>query len=205
MEFKRRDGMPTRLTDYSDVDSDAGDGEVATAPTTAGEGDQRKGDVAAAQPSETIIETTASFDGTFSTEQDLRVRGKISGEVSCKGRFIVERDATANARIDARDAEIHGEVTGDLVCSGRLQLSRSAVVRGTIRAGALIVEEGATVSGSVETVSASAPQESGIVTRPARAAQPTPTEAEAAPPRARREVPSFALVQSDDPVTVPHR
>ncbi len=203
MEFKKRDGVPSRVPDYLDGDSDNAVAGVSPATQRPAEEEKASSSVEAAQAPETVLEAGAAFDGTFSTEQDLRVRGRISGEVSCKGRFTVERDAVANARIEARDAEIRGEVTGDLVCSGRLQLSPSAVVRGTIRAGALIVEEGASLSGSVETVPAG--HEGGIVTRSSRSTAPAPVEQEAAPPKPRREVPSFALVQSDDVVPVPHR
>ena len=64
--------------------------------------------------------------------------------------MTIEKDAIARAKLQARDATIRGRIEGDIVCSGRLDLATTAVIHGTIKAGLLAVEEGATVQGSVE-------------------------------------------------------
>ncbi len=159
---------------------------------------------------QSVIDAQSSFDGKFDAAQDLVIQGSISGEIVCRGLLTVEREATAKARIDARDAHIHGRVEGDIVCSGRLVLASTATISGTIKAAALVVEEGATVRGSVET-SANPTMDSigGTVSRGARkvaameekASDPAPSQnggTAAARWTGRREVPSFALVQPDD-------
>lgn len=167
-----------------------------------------------------VIDAHSSFDGRYETDQDLRIEGRISGEVVCRGLLTIEQDATASAKIQAHDALVRGRIEGDIVCTGRLLLTSTAVVTGTMVAGALVVEEGATLSGKVETASAAstgrlpaempAPLDKssapvGQISRvtqmnPDRAADATtPTTSTMAPSRAtRREVPSFALVSSDD-------
>ena len=159
---------------------------------------------------QSVIDAQSSFDGKFDAAQDLVIQGSISGEIVCRGLLTVEREATAKARIDARDAHIHGRIEGDIVCSGRLVLASTATVSGTIKAAALVVEEGATVRGSVET-SANPTMDSigGTVSRAAR--KPVAVEEKAGEAASsanggtaaarwtgRREVPSFALVQPDD-------
>ncbi len=163
-------------------------------PEREGSGD---GNLAAVR-SESVIDRHSSFDGHFETEQDLRVEGTISGEVTCRGLFSVEREATARAKIQAHDAHIHGRVEGDIVCSGKLQLSSTAHVTGTLKAAVLVIEEGASVSGTVDTTN------SPPVTRKAPAPAAAVEDASSAREPAtvtrttRRDLPSFAIVSSDD-------
>lgn len=163
---------------------------------------------AAPRQIESVIDAHSTFDGRYEAGQDLRVLGTMSGELVCRGLLTIEQGAAAKARIQARDAMVHGQVEGDIVCSGRLLLSATAVVNGTIKAGSLVVEEGASIAGTVQTASAA--------TAPAPAAVPTPIaqaeKPEAAAPaaesadasrstrwnRATRDVPNFAIVSSDE-------
>lgn len=155
--------------------------------------------------SESVIDRHSSFDGRFETEHDLRVEGSVTGEVICRGLLTVEREAIARTKVQARDAHIHGRLEGDVVCSGRLLLSATAHVTGTFKAAVLVVEEGATVSGSVDTT-----QQNAAPARvaPALAASAPPADEAAAAvrepatvTRARRDLPSFAIVASDERAT----
>lgn len=173
-----------------------------SAPAQAGSDDHS----AAEARSESLVDRHSSFDGRYETDHDLRVEGSISGEVLCRGILTIEREASARARIQARDAQVRGRLEGDIVCSGRLLLAATAVVTGTIKATTLVVEEGASVSGTVDTTQKHAAPE---LARPAGAApsapkplaEPTATAREpiaAGPRNGRREVPSFAIVSSEE-------
>lgn len=167
---------------------------------------------AAAARESSLVDAHSSFDGRYETDQDLRVEGSISGEILCRGLLTIERDATARAKIQAQDGEIRGRLEGDIVCTGRLLLTSTAVVIGTMIAAALVVEEGASLSGKIETSSiASAPKamHTAATPPPVTVSRVSPIAAidpatEAPPPmpglttRSRREVPTFALVSSDD-------
>ncbi len=170
---------------------------------------------------ESLIDVHSNFDWCYETEQDLRLQGTISGEVICRGLLTVEQDATARAKIQSHDAHIQGRVEGDIICTGRLLLASTSYVSGTLKAGTLVVEEGATLAGHVETASAT----SGATPNTDRKAVPTPAPAPAptrtvtsideqrherrsetaaaaaaAPASGRngRQAPSFAFVPSDD-------
>lgn len=154
---------------------------------------------------ESVVDGNSNFDGKFETDQDLRIEGTISGEVICRGRFTIERDATAKTKIQAHEAHIKGKLEGDIVCTGLLVIASSAVVSGTIKAATLIVEEGASLSGTVETVKTAQPaanRPTAIARDRDRNAVELPVPAEAAAvgpgrPSRSREVPSFALVSSE--------
>lgn len=157
---------------------------------------------------ESVIDVHSVFDGHFETDQDLRVEGAVSGEVVCRGRLTIEREATAKATIQARDAWVKGRVEGDLVCTGKLVLAATAVVCGTIKAVTFVVEEGASVNGTVETLAAAheaatRAAEPGVALAEAMAAAADAAAAPVAPPSQRwstrgRDLPSFALVTADE-------
>lgn len=208
----------TREVAYPDSDAESGEHNYAstdayyTDPANATRSrmaDGTEGRVPGAGRGQSVVDAHSTFDGRYETEQDLRVEGNISGEVVCRGELTVERDAIVNAKIEARDATLRGRVDGEVLCSGRLTLTGSAVVTGTFKAATLVVEEGATLRGNVETVSDVAAAPVTKVTR-STAAQAAAAEedAEAREPaqvaslparngRGNREVPSFALVSSD--------
>jgi cytoskeletal protein CcmA (bactofilin family) len=161
---------------------------------------------APAPANESLIDARSTFDGRFESEHDLRVEGTVIGEVVCGGRITVEREATARARIEARDGLIRGRLDGDIMCAGQLIIAGTAVVTGTIRAASLVVEEGASLKGSVEaSTAATLPPAAGANGRSAATEIETGGQAprafgeEAAPrPSRAREVPSFALVSSEE-------
>jgi cytoskeletal protein CcmA (bactofilin family) len=201
----------TRETAYPDAETESAEQNYSSTdsyysdPATATR--SRVADAEGRSPAvrgQSVVDAHSTFDGRYETEQDLRVEGSISGEVVCRGELTVERDAIVNAKIEARDATIKGRVDGEVSCTGRLLLTGTAVVTGTFKAATLVVEEGATLRGNVETVQDGA----APLTKVTRSAvQPEPTAAEtddSAPApmttrngRGNREVPSFALVSSD--------
>lgn len=170
---------------------------------TGGSGDERS---PVETRSESLVDRHSSFDGRYETDHDLRVEGSISGEVFCRGVLTIEKDASARARIQAREAHVRGRLEGDIVCSGRLLLAATAVVTGTVKAATLVVEEGASLSGTVDTT------QKAVASEPIRAGAPAvapkPAQENAMPSRepvvagprngGRREVPSFAIVSSEE-------
>jgi cytoskeletal protein CcmA (bactofilin family) len=152
--------------------------------------------------SASVVDATASFDGHFEAAQDFVVMGTVSGEIVCKGVLTIEQNATAKARIEAREATIRGRVDGDVVCSGRLLIASTAHVTGTIKAGALVVEDGASIRGNIETASAATGEGELPAPRAPRKAERADEASAAAGGSGRwtrsRDVPTFALVSSDD-------
>ena len=207
----------TRDTAYPDPDAESSDPAYASTDTyytdsAAGGTRSRLGDAPEGRPStgprgQSVVDAHSTFDGRYETEQDLRVEGTISGEVVCRGELTVERDAIVNAKIEARDATIKGRTDGEVFCTGRLLLTGTAVVTGTFRAATLVVEEGATLRGNVETTQDGAPPITKVTRSSGSTATAEPAVAEessrepaslpARNGRGNREVPSFALVSSD--------
>jgi len=164
--------------------------------------------------SESTVDAHSRFDGHYETDQDLRIFGTIAGEVVCRGTLTVERDAVAKARIEARDAFILGRVDGELVCTGKLVLTATAVVVGTVKAPTLVVEEGASLTGNVETAGSNAarpatpPPAVRVAPEPvdsAIAAEPLERQVAAPIRNTRRDLPSFAIVSSEERASLGRR
>lgn len=155
------------------------------------------------QRSESIIDGNSQFEGRYETERDLRILGRVGGEIICRGLLTIERDASAKAKVSANEAHIKGKMEGDIVCTGRLVIASTAHVSGTLKAPTLVVEEGASLIGSVETVAAGSIIQSTPAPSRATTSTPPPATSETPAPRtSRREIPSFAIVSSDERVSL---
>jgi cytoskeletal protein CcmA (bactofilin family) len=148
-----------------------------------------------------VIDAASTFDGRYEAGDDLIILGSASGEIICRGKLTIEKEATIKAKIQAHESHVLGRVEGDIVCSGRLLLSSSATVTGTIKAAALVVEEGATIRGNVETASVASTDVLPTVSR--AASRRSSGDSEGAPATSgrwnrAREAPNFAVVSSGD-------
>jgi cytoskeletal protein CcmA (bactofilin family) len=63
--------------------------------------------------------------------------------------MIIGAGATVVGNVEAREVVIGGDVTDNLVVSGRVEVQKTGIVRGDIRAAAVMLEEGGTVHGHV--------------------------------------------------------
>lgn len=87
------------------------------------------------------------LEGTLRAESDVRVSGRIAGELRVEGKAIVAQDGTVEGEISATDADVAGSVQGEIYVSGRLVLKSTARVDGNIQAARIVVEEGALFTG----------------------------------------------------------
>jgi cytoskeletal protein CcmA (bactofilin family) len=99
-------------------------------------------------PSLNLISEGTRIKGTITSQNDLRISGRLDGEAICKGKIIVASAARVDGNITTVEADIAGNVTGTLKVSDRLTLRKSAVVGGDIYTKVLVVEEGAQMNGN---------------------------------------------------------
>lgn len=97
----------------------------------------------------TIGEHT-SFDGTYRSENSMRIRGSAQGEVECAKAIFIEENAHVSAKLTAASITVAGEVSGELICSGRVEVRPTGRVTGIVNAGTLVVQEGAFVEGTIK-------------------------------------------------------
>lgn len=88
-----------------------------------------------------------TLNGDLSTEGDIRVDGKVNGNVTSKAKAVVGATGVIDGNIFCQNAYIDGTVNGNIEVSELLILSKTAHVSGDIKIKKLVVEEGAKFNG----------------------------------------------------------
>ena len=70
--------------------------------------------------------------GSLSSDGDLRIDGKIEGDVSSKSKIAMGAAAEISGNVNARSADISGKIEGDVLVNETLFLRSSAKINGNI-------------------------------------------------------------------------
>ena len=97
--------------------------------------------------SSNIIGKGTLLNGDIETYGNIRVEGKIVGNMKTKSKAACGHSSHIEGNLIAQNAEIAGHVTGKVEVSELLILKASAVINGDIITNKLIVESGATFNG----------------------------------------------------------
>ena len=100
--------------------------------------------------SSAVLGKGAHIRGRIAGDGDLRVDGVISGDVSLKGDLVVSDGAEVVADVEARSVVVEGALEGDISATSSVAIRASARVTGAIRGTSVSIEEGASISGSVD-------------------------------------------------------
>ena len=95
-----------------------------------------------------IIGKTTVITGDLETSGNIRIDGKLVGNIRSKSKVSLGPGSKVEGTIQSMNAEIEGEVKGRLEIAEVLILKPSAVVHGDILTGKLIVETGAVFNGN---------------------------------------------------------
>lgn len=88
------------------------------------------------------------FDGTLTSESDVRISGRVDGTLEVKGKVIVAQEGSVEGEIRAASLDVAGRVNGEIDVEERVVLKSSAVIEGNIQTARLVVEEGAEFNGT---------------------------------------------------------
>lgn len=90
------------------------------------------------------------IEGTLRSESDVRVSGRVVGNLDVDGKVIVAKEGSINGELVAASADIAGDVQGQINIRELCVLKGAARVDADIKAARLVVEEGATFNGQCE-------------------------------------------------------
>lgn len=99
---------------------------------------------------ESTIGERTTVDGTFKSENSVRIRGTVQGEIESKRTIWVEKSANVTAKVTAESVTVAGQINGQIFCAGRVEIRPSGRVTGEINAGTLIMQEGAFFEGNLK-------------------------------------------------------
>lgn len=88
------------------------------------------------------------FEGTLTSESDMRISGHVDGKLDVKGKIIVAQEGSIDGEIKAASLDVAGRINGEVVVEERVVLKSSAQIEGNIQTSRLVVEEGARFNGS---------------------------------------------------------
>ena len=98
--------------------------------------------------SSNVIGKGTVLEGNIETFGNIRIEGKVIGNVKSKSKIALGTGSHIDGNITAQNADIEGEVKGRIEISDLLVLKATAVVHGDIATGKLVVEPGAVFNGS---------------------------------------------------------
>ena len=97
--------------------------------------------------SSNIIGKGTAVEGSIETFGNLRVEGKVKGNITTKSKVALGQSSRVEGNILAQNAEVAGEVSGTVEVSELLLLKPTARIDGDIVTNKLIVESGASFNG----------------------------------------------------------
>jgi cytoskeletal protein CcmA (bactofilin family) len=86
--------------------------------------------------------------GSVKSSADLRIDGKIEGNIQCEGKIIIGEKGHIKGDIVSKNMEISGHVEGTVSVEGQLSFKSTAFVEGEITANKLVIEIGAVFDGN---------------------------------------------------------
>jgi cytoskeletal protein CcmA (bactofilin family) len=89
------------------------------------------------------IDKNTLLKGSIKAKTDIRIDGKLVGDVETVGRVIIGREASVIGKVLCANADIEGIFKGNLTVSGTLSLKTGSNVEGEVFIQKLIVDSGA--------------------------------------------------------------
>ena len=118
------------------------------------------------------LSSDVEIKGTLKFQNDLVFDGKIEGEIQSNATLTVGKSAHVQGEVKSKSIIIHGSVQGNIDAAERIELKATAQLIGDLRAGRIIIEDGATFVGKSEV----SPNKSGLprtdTARPAGSSAP---------------------------------
>lgn len=91
---------------------------------------------------DTIIGSTATFEGNLSADGRVRIDGKINGDVRINGDLMMGETALILGNVSAASIDTAGIIEGNVYCKKQLKLASTAKLVGDIQVEGLSIEEG---------------------------------------------------------------
>ncbi len=134
---------------------------------------------AASKQIDTVIAEQCTLEGDLTTQNSIKVDGRIQGTLRAEGRAIIGETGVVKGDVHAADLLVLGRLEGN-VFAQRLHLQASANIHGNITADTLQVDPGARYHGSVSMRDPDAPASGATTVLPFTAPGATNSAADSA-------------------------
>ncbi len=94
-----------------------------------------------------MLAVGTEIEGNFTATENVRLDGRITGEVKCAKRFAIGEKGRVEGTLEAAELVVWGMVEGQVKVHGTLHIKATGRVLGTIKASRLVVDEGGRYEG----------------------------------------------------------
>jgi|TARA_B100001113_G_C20915574_1_gene537715 cytoskeletal protein CcmA (bactofilin family) len=112
--------------------------------------------------SNNIIGEGSVLKGNLNTSGNVRLEGKVVGDLSSKSKVACGETSVVDGNVIADNAEIAGKVTGKVTVTELLILKSTASIHGDISTNNLIIESGANFNGACSMGKEETPEEDSL-------------------------------------------
>ncbi|EFO80326.1 hypothetical protein OSCT_1785 [Oscillochloris trichoides DG-6] len=91
---------------------------------------------------ETVIGANTRFQGSLTSDGNIRIDGSVEGDIEVLGNLIVGETGRVIASVKAQNVHVSGAVKGEITAMEQLEISPTGKVWGDITAAALHIEPG---------------------------------------------------------------
>lgn len=118
-----------------------------------------------------VVGKGISLQGTVTEAEKLIIEGTMESQLLQAQELVITHSGVFKGEVQVEDAEIGGTFDGTLTATGSLTIRATGRVLGTARSCKLSVEEGGQLSGKMEMITESGPQQR-LPLAPARSTEP---------------------------------
>lgn len=111
---------------------------------------QRIVDNTAATEQKSSITRATSITGEISGQGDLRLEGRIDGDIKLKGLLFIGRECRFQGQAEAENIIIEGRVEGRIQALDKIEIRAGGHVLGKIVCQQIAIAEGAFLDGAVQ-------------------------------------------------------
>lgn len=95
-----------------------------------------------------IIGSGTDIIGNVSSNGDIRIDGKLEGNLTTKSKLVLGNTGLIIGDISCKNSEISGQITGKILVEEHLILKASAKIFGDIKTTKISIEPGAIFTGT---------------------------------------------------------
>ena len=100
-------------------------------------------------PGLTVVDAGITFVGDIVSEENIRVRGRVEGNVATSGSVVIEPHGLVQGEVTAENLILEGSLEGRVTVARKFELRPSGRMRGDIRAAIVAIAEDAFLQGKV--------------------------------------------------------
>jgi cytoskeletal protein CcmA (bactofilin family) len=95
-----------------------------------------------------LIGAGTVVEGDIKSNGDIRIDGNVIGNIVSKAKVVVGATGSINGNVTSQNADVSGSIKGKVTVNELMFLKSSANIQGDIVTGKLVVEVGATFTGT---------------------------------------------------------